>query len=51
MRNDAEDVRLLQAHEANIPWRKWGPYLKRTPVGHGPRRLQQGWKCLGLFQS
>jgi hypothetical protein len=31
--NDAEVVRLQQAHAANIPWRKWGPYLSERQWG------------------
>ena len=33
MNDGAEDVRLLQAREANIPWRKWGPYLSERQWG------------------
>ncbi len=29
-----EQKRLNEARETGIPWKKWGPYLERTPVGH-----------------
>ncbi len=30
---NAEHARLLEAREANIPWRKWGPYLSERQWG------------------
>src|SRR5579864_4426083 len=33
MSNDAERVRLEQAGGANVPWRKWGPYLSERQWG------------------
>jgi hypothetical protein len=29
----AEKQRLIEAHESNIPWRKWGPYLSERQWG------------------
>ena len=49
-RAGAEQQRLAEAREQKIPWKKWGPYLERAPVGHRARGLQRGWKCLGLLQ-
>src|SRR5580698_4316571 len=33
MRQAQEVARLQQAHAANIPWRKWGPYLSERQWG------------------
>jgi len=33
MSNGAETVRLQQARDAKIPWRKWGPYLSERQWG------------------
>jgi len=27
MARDSERVRLEEAREKNVPWKKWGPYL------------------------
>ncbi len=32
-RTDAESLRLGEAREAHIPWRKWGPYLSERQWG------------------
>ena len=49
MRNDAEDVRLLQAHEANIPWRKWGPYLSERQWGTVREDYSKDGNAWGYF--
>ena len=28
-----EKQRLIEAHESNVPWRKWGPYLSERQWG------------------
>ncbi|MFI5156545.1 MAG: glucosidase [Chitinophagales bacterium] len=30
---NAEEIRLIQARENNIPWKKWGPYLSEREWG------------------
>ncbi len=45
-----EQRRLNETREKGIPWKKWGPYLSETTMGHCPRRLQPGRECLELFQ-
>ena len=45
-----EAIRLQEAREGKAPWKKWGPYLSETAVGHGARGLQLGRRRLGLLQ-
>ena len=33
MQKNAEESRLLEAREQNIPWRRWGPYLSERQWG------------------
>jgi hypothetical protein len=33
MKNNAEVIRLQEAKNANVPWRKWGPYLSERQWG------------------
>ncbi len=33
MGKDSENVRLREAREQNIPWKKWGPYLSERQEG------------------
>ena len=35
----AERRRLAESRAGTAPWRRWGPYLVRSPVGDGPRGL------------
>ena len=31
----AERLRLQEAEHGLVPWKRWGPYLAGTGVGHG----------------
>ena len=47
----AERTRLAQCTPYELAWKKWGPYLSRTPVGHGARGLQPARQRVGLLPA
>ena len=33
MGKDSENLRLAEAREQNVPWKKWGPYISERQWG------------------
>jgi hypothetical protein len=46
-----EQKRLNEAREAQIPWKKWGPYLSERQWDTVREDYSAGRQCLGLLLS
>ena len=49
-RSDAESLRLVDAREAQVAWRKWGPYLSERQWGTVREDYSDIGRRLGLLQ-
>jgi hypothetical protein len=45
----SEQARLIEVRDRRVPWKLWGPYLKRALLGNRSRGLFTVWYRLGVF--
>jgi len=49
MEKDSEYLRLEEAREKNVPWKKWGPYLSERQRGTVREDYSEGGDAWNFF--